>query len=109
MARNGTASGEQIDITATTANILSGEVVLVGTRVAVALADIAIGRTGAAAVLGIFVNNKLSTDTIAQGALVYWDNTNKRWTTTSAGNTLGGFCASAAGNGATQVAVSINA
>jgi predicted RecA/RadA family phage recombinase len=34
------------------------------------------------------------------GALVYWDNTNKRFTTTASGNLLAGCAAEAASSGA---------
>lgn len=110
MAGNYIMSGDVIDWTNGTGSaVASGAMVLVGARVAVALVDIANGATGTARVRGVFTVAKLSSDTPAQGALLYWDNTNKRLTTTSSGNTLAGFAAKAAGNGATTVEISINA
>ena len=101
-------SGDVIDYVAGSA-ITSGQVVLIGVRVGVALAAIASGATGAVRVLGIFTIAKLSTDVVTVGAALYWDNTNFRMTLTSAGNTLAGYATAAAGNGVTTVEVSINA
>lgn len=101
-------SGDVIDYVAPGA-ITTGQVVLIGVRVGVALAAIASGATGAVRMLGIFTIAKLSTDVVAVGVALYWDDTNKRLTTTSAGNTLAGFATAAAGNGVTTVEISINA
>ena len=100
-------SGDVIDYVAGSA-ISSGQVLLVGVRVGVALADIANGATGAVAMEGVFTIAKLSTDVVAQGAALYWDNTNSRLTTTASGNTLAGYAFKAAGNGVTTVDISIN-
>lgn len=101
-------SGDVIDYVAGSA-ITSGQVLLIGTRIGVALAAIASGATGAVRMLGIFTIAKLSTDVVAVGALLYWDNTNSRLTTTASGNTLAGYATAAAGNGVTTVEISINA
>lgn len=100
--------GEVIDYTAG-ANIASGQVVLMGARIGVALKAIANGETGPMQVTGVFNIAKLSTDNIAQGALLYWDNTNSRLTTTASGNTLAGFAAAAAAATTTSVNIKINA
>lgn len=101
-------SGEVVDYVAGSA-ISSGQVVLMGVRIGVALAAIASGASGAVRVKGIFTIAKLSTDVVAQGALLYWDNTNFRLTLTSAGNTLAGYATKAAGNGVTTVEINLNA
>lgn len=100
--------GEVIDYTAG-ANIASGQVVLMGARIGVALKAIANGETGPMQVTGVFNIAKLSTDNMAQGALLYWDNTNSRLTTTASANTLAGFAAAAAGASTTSVNIKINA
>lgn len=100
--------GEVIDYTAG-ANIASGQVVLMGVLIGVALKAIANGETGPMQVTGVFNIAKLSTDNMAQGALLYWDNTNSRLTTTASGNTLAGFAAAAAGASTTSVNIKINA
>lgn len=100
--------GEVIDYTAG-ANIASGQVVLMGARIGVALKAIANGETGPMQVTGVFNIAKLSTDNMAQGALLYWDNTNSRLTTTASGNTLAGFAAAGAAASTTSVNIKINA
>ena len=101
-------SGDVIDYVAGSA-VTSGQVLLIGGRVGVALAAIASGATGAVRMLGIFTIAKLSSDVVTVGAALYWDNTNSRMTLTSAGNTLAGLATAAAGNGVTTVEISINA
>lgn len=100
-------NGDVLDYTAGSA-ISAGQVLVIGVRIGVALTAIANGATGAVAVEGVFEIAKLSSDTMAQGALVYWDNANSRMTTTAGGNTLAGYAFRAAGNGATTVEVNIN-
>lgn len=100
--------GEVIDHVASGAKT-SGQPVLIGVRLGVCLADIANGATGPVAVSGVYTVTKLSTDVVAQGAALYWDNTNSRLTTTASGNTLAGYAFAAAGNGATSVNIKLNA
>jgi predicted RecA/RadA family phage recombinase len=90
------------------AAVASGAVVVIGARVGVALADIAANATGSLQVTGVFQLPKKAADTIAQGALVYWDATNSQITTTASGNTLAGFAANAAAASVTSVNVKIN-
>lgn len=108
MASNFVQPGDVIDFTAG-ANFASGDVVLIGARVGVALTAIANGATGPVRVSGVFSLKKKSTDVFAQGAVGYWDNTNKEITTTSAGNTLAGYAFAAAGSGATSINFKLNA
>lgn len=100
--------GEVIDYTAG-ANIASGQVVLMGARIGVALKAIANGETGPVRITGVFKIAKLSTDNMAQGTPLYWDNTNSRLTTTASGNTLAGFATADAAAATTSVNIKINA
>ena len=110
MANNYVQEGDVIDYAnASGSTITSGTPVLIGARLGVALADIANGATGSVQVEGVFTVPKLGTDVVAAGALLYWDNTNKRLTTTASGNTLSGFAVAAAGSGVTAVNIKINA
>jgi predicted RecA/RadA family phage recombinase len=86
----------------------SGDVVVVGTMVGVCLAAIAANAVGSVMIAGVFDVPKLGTDTPAQGALVYWDATNSRMTTTASGNTLAGKAFEAAGSGTTTMKVLLN-
>lgn len=108
MAKNYVSEGDVLNVVAGAA-IAAGDVVLLGKRIGVALAAIAVGETGAASVSGIWTINKLGTDVVAQGDLLYWDNTAKRLTTTVGTNTLAGYAAKAAGNGALTVDIKLNA
>ena len=101
-------SGEVLDHTPGS-NVASGAVVVMGVRIGVALADIASGRPGAVRVRGVFTLAKLSTDNVAQGALLYWDAANSRLTTTASGNTLAGYATAASGSGVATVNIKINA
>jgi predicted RecA/RadA family phage recombinase len=90
------------------AAVLSGVMVLVGTKVGVAIADIAANTTGALRMTGVINYTKLTTDVVAQGAALYWDNTSKRLTTTASGNTYAGYAFAAATGTDTSVDIKIN-
>lgn len=110
MAKNYIFSGDVLDYTnAGGTTIASGAAVLMGSRLGIALADIAPGTTGNVRMRGVFTVAKLSTDDVGQGDLLYWDATNSRLTKTASTNTLAGFAAGAAGAAVTTVAISINA
>jgi len=109
MAQNIIQDGDIIDFVNGGSAITSGSGVLIGARLGVALVDIASGATGACAVSRVAELPKLSTDVVAQGAALYWDNTNKRLTVTASGNTLAGYAFKAAGSGVTTVLIKLNA
>jgi predicted RecA/RadA family phage recombinase len=108
MAKNYIQEGNVLSYTATAA-IASGAVVVIGKRIAIALADIAVGEAGAITAEGVFAVAKLGTDVVGQGDLLYWDAANSRLTTTAAGNTAAGFAAAPAGAGVGTVNIKINA
>jgi predicted RecA/RadA family phage recombinase len=108
MARNFVQEGSIIDHTPGSA-VASGAVVLMGARIGIALSAIAANATGSVQVEGVFTVAKLSTDVVAQGALLYWDAGNSRLTTTAGANVLAGYATAAAGNGVTTVNININA
>lgn len=101
-------AGKVLDFPNPGAAIASGDGVLVGTKVGIALANIAPSATGSVQICGVFSMPKLAADNMAIGALVYWDNTNKRLTTTSAGNMLAGVAAAAAPASTPVVSVLLN-
>lgn len=101
--------GKVLDfVNGTGAAIASGAAVVIGTRVGVALTNIANGATGSVQICGVFNLPKTSGDTIAQGALVYVIAATGVITTTSSGNVLAGVAAAAAGSGVTSVNVLMN-
>lgn len=104
MAKNFVQDGATLTLTAPYA-VSSGNGALVGALFGVALADVANGAEGEFSVTGVFDVTALSTDVIAQGAKVYWDDTNKRMTGTASGNTLVGVVTKAKANGDTTARV----
>ncbi|WP_304306248.1 DUF2190 family protein [Pseudacidovorax intermedius] len=100
--------GDVIDYTPAAA-VAGGSVAVIGVRVGVVVADIAANATGALRVKGVVELAKLGTDTVAQGALLYWDAANSRLTTTAGGNTLAGYAARAAAAGVTTAWLHLNA
>lgn len=104
MAKNFIQEGDNITLTAPYA-VASGAGALVGTIFGVAIADVANGANGIFAREGVFALTALSTDVIAQGAKVYWDNTNKRLTGTVGTNVLVGAAVVAKANGETTCTV----
>lgn len=108
MANNYIQPGEVLDHVAAAA-ITSGQVVLMGKRVGIALGKAAIGETVAVQVKGVFNATKVTADVVAQGALLYWDATASKFTTTVGTNTLAGYAAAAASGSATTVDIALNA
>ncbi len=106
MAANHIQRGEAMPWTNSTgAAVSSGDVVLVGDRVCVALGDIADGASGQLATCEVFELTKEASLAIDQGVDVYWDAVNKVITTTATANTLAGcaFAAAAAADATVQV------
>lgn len=69
--------------------------VLVGAIFAVAMAAVASGAKGVFQRRGIFTLPKATGEAWTEGQKVYWDNTNRRLTTTASANTLVGAAAQA--------------
>jgi len=107
MAKNYIQEGDVLDHIAAAA-IASGDVILIGKRIGVAVTDIALGDTGALAVEGVFDLPKVTTQAPAQGVLLYWDDTAKLITTIATANTLSGYAAAPAVNGDLTVQININ-
>lgn len=74
---------------------LSGEGALVGSLFGVCVADALNGADVEIKTTGVFDITALTADTAAVGAKLYWDNTNKRLTTTAAGNSYVGVATKA--------------
>lgn len=87
--KNFVQSGEVVTVTAPYA-VTSGQGVLVGSLFGVAACDAANGASVEIATEGVFDIAALTADTGTQGTKMYWDNTNKRLTTTLTSNTLVG-------------------
>ncbi len=73
MATNYVNEGKTLLYTNSGSAISSGDVVVAGTTLAVALVDIANGASGTVAIEGVFTLPKVSAAVIAQGEEVIWD------------------------------------
>jgi predicted RecA/RadA family phage recombinase len=93
MAKNPVYPGDHsLPLTAPYA-VASGGAALIGAIVAVAVVDLASGAVGTFMLDGtyIFPKNTGTGTGGAQGAKAYWDNTAKKFTAVSTGNTLAGI------------------
>lgn len=106
--RNYVQDGDILTLTAPY-QVSSGGGVLVGTNLfGIATNDIANAASGEVKTRGVFDITALSTDTGSAGTLWYWDNTNKRVTTTSSGNTKVGVGVSTKSSGDTTARVRLH-
>lgn len=88
--------------------VASGKGILIGSIVGVVIslqrldqtvfknAASAEGDVAEVALNGVYVCEKTTSEAWTQGAKLYWNNTTKKFTTTSIGNTFGGYAWSAA-------------
>lgn len=108
--KNCVQPGDTITVTAPY-DVASGAGCLVGILFGVAAYTALSGAPVELAMEGVYDLTALSTDTASGTSLVaaYWDNTNKRVTTTSAGNTKIGVIVAAKVNGDTTARVRLNA
>lgn len=105
--KNFVQGGDVLTLTAPY-DVASGAGLLVGLIFGVAAAAAANGAQVEAKTSGVFDITALSTDTGSVGAAMYWDNTNKRLTTTASGNTKVGVLTAAKANGDTTARVRLN-
>lgn len=95
--KNYIQDGNVVTVTAA-ADVLSGGGHLVGSIFGMAQASAVSGDNVALVRTGVFEHAKTSAQAWTQGAKIYWDNSNKVFTTTASGNTLVGMAAEAAAN-----------
>lgn len=107
--KNFTQEGDTLSLTAPY-EVASGAGMLIGSIFAVATSGAANGAAVEGFVgPGVVSLAALSTDTGTVGALMYWDNTNKRLTATASGNTKVGVLTVAKANGETTATVRLSA
>lgn len=105
--RNGISTGEVIRVTAPYA-VTAGQGVQVGRLFGVAASDAANGAEVEISTKGVFELTALGTDTATVGQALYWDNTNRRITTTLTSNLLVGCATVAKGSGPTTAVVFVD-
>ena len=113
MATNYVQNGEVLAYTNAGSAIASGDVVVIGNIMGVALTDIANLETGSVAIEGVFTLPKVAGAVIAQGEKVIWDVSAGAFDdseATPATGDVSGCCIAmeAAGNGVTSIAVKLN-
>ena len=105
--KNYVQKGENLTIPAPY-NVTSGGFLKSGLIMGVASGDALSGADVDVVTAGVFDLPKVSTDTFAIGAAVYWDNTAKLMTSTSSSNFKCGVAVEAVGNPSGSVAVRLN-
>tara|TARA_B100000459_G_scaffold52626_1_gene28140 strand:- start:10522 stop:10845 length:324 start_codon:yes stop_codon:yes gene_type:complete len=75
--KNFVQNGNSLDLVASS-SYSSGDIVIEGNLVGVAVTDIASGETGAVSVSGVYEFTKESAATLAQGDIAYYDASTKK-------------------------------
>ncbi len=106
--QNYVQEGDVLTLTAPYA-VAGGAGAKVGTNIfGVAASTLASGASGEFKTTGVFDITALSTDTGSAGTIWYWDDTNKRVTTTSSGNLKIGVGTGTKSSGETTARVRLN-
>lgn len=106
--KNQVQDGDVITVTAPY-TVTSGQGCQVGAALfGIASHDAASGATLELQLEGVYDVTALSTDTASVGDLLYWDNTNKRLTTTATSNLKVGVAVAAKSAGATTARILLN-
>lgn len=92
--------GLALTFTAPTGGVTSGVPVLIGGLLVVPVASADQTEKFAGYTQGVFEVTKVGSQAWAEGAVVYWDNANDRFTTTAADNYRAGVAVEAVGSGA---------
>lgn len=96
--KNYVQRGEALDLTAPSGGVTSGVGYKIGAIIAIAAVSVAAGATFAGYTEGVFdvaAEGAGSGQAWAEGDLIYYDATNKRFTKTSTSNTLAGVAVAA--------------
>lgn len=96
--------GDIIDYTAT-ANLSAGDIIVYGELIGQVVSDVLDTEIVGLRVTGVIDAPKLSTDTPAAGAKVYWDAGNTRLTTTASTHKQAGHSVGAYTSGSTTMKV----
>lgn len=93
--------GEVQTFTAPTGGVVSGGVYQIGQVVVVAAADVAQTLPFEGKIRGVFEVTKVGSQAWTEGALVYFEDGARAFTTVAGGNHLAGWAVEAVGSGAT--------
>lgn len=92
--------GDVLEFTAPAGDVESGTGVLIGALLVIPLNDADEGDSFRGAISGVHSHAKVGSQAWTEGAIVYWDDGNARFTTTAASNYAAGVAAAAVGAGA---------
>ena len=92
--------GDVIELTAPVGGVVSGTPYQIGELLVIATVTAAATYAFNGAVRGVFKITKAASQAWTEGALVYWDDTAKDFTTTAAANLLAGVAVAVVGGGA---------
>lgn len=99
--KNGIHTGKVMTYTAPTGGVVSGTPVLIGALLVVPVATVAQTEKFAGETEGVIQFTKVGSQAWTEGQVIYWDNTNKRFTSASASGLFPcGVAAEAVGAGA---------
>jgi predicted RecA/RadA family phage recombinase len=96
MSRTFIQPGDVLSLTAPSGGVVAGTVYLIGTLLVVAQDTQAVGVTFQGRAVGVHLLPKATGQAWTEGAKLYWDDTAKKFTTTSTSNTLAGVAVAAA-------------
>ena len=82
--KNGISTGKVMTFTAPTGGVVSGVPVLIGALLVVPVATVAQTEKFAGETEGVISHTKVGSQAWTEGQVIYWDNTNKRFTNASA-------------------------
>ncbi len=99
--KNFVQPGESVEYAAPR-TLVSGEPVQIGQIVAVATVDVANTVRASFLLCGVISFTKLGSQAWAEGAIVYWDDGAKKFTTVASGNIQAGTAVVAVGGGAEE-------
>src|SRR5688500_2203087 len=97
--KNFVQPGESVEFTAPVGGVVSGVGVQIGSLLVIATVTAAAGARFNGLVEGVITHAKAPSQAWTEGANVYWDNANKRFTTSAAGNLPAGYAVAAVAGG----------
>lgn len=97
------ADAANLTLVAPSGGVVSGTAYLIGSIFGVALKSEAAGEDVVIQTQGVYALPVKSSDVVAQGDVLYWDDTAKELTKTASGNYRVGSATGAAGSGITTV------
>ncbi len=100
--KNFVQPGESIEFTAPSGGVVSGRGTLIGQLVVIATVTAAQGARFNGLIEGVITHAKAASQAWAEGAIVYWDEGAKVFTTVAAGHTFAGYAVAAVGGGADE-------